>query len=897
MDIITTHLNADFDGLAAMVAARKLYPGAVLVLPGGAQETVRRFLALHDLGLTRLKNLALQQVTRLILVDTQEPERLGPLQPLCMNPAVALHIFDHHPETAPEAGQGTRHAELKVVEPVGATTTVLIERVLQQGLALSPLEATVLALGLYDETGSFSYVSTTPRDLEAAAVVRRAGADLTVVVDTLRQPLDPDAIALLHDLLQRSETYYLEGGKVLLATSQDERFRGDLAEVVHRLTELKGLDAVVAAIALNDKIEIIGRSRRPCLDVAQIVAAFGGGGHPGAAAAIVKDRTMVEVQAQLRQLLLARYRPTLLARDVMTSPVMTIPEEATLTEAAQRLTTSGIPVMPVLDQRQHYRGVVTRALVQQGLGRGLGDAPVQTCLQTALYTGTPATPWREIELQMLARKQRWVPILTGTAPAQLVVGIITRADLLRILHEDVLAAARLRAQGSPVPAALPVARRNVQGMVRAHVPRSLYRLLERLGRLADACQVSAYIVGGWVRDLLLGIRNQDIDIVVEGDGLALAQALAQQENVRLTTSAHPGRVVVLGPEGFTLRLATARAAADTCPVALPTVGPSSLQHDLTRRDFTINTLAICLHTQRFGELLDFYGGQRDLKDKTLRVVHSRSFVDDPTRLLRAIRFEVRFGLHPGKATLRLMQGAATMALLHRLSSARLGEEMRLLLSESDAHKAVIRLAECHLLQGIQADIVWSPKLDRVFRSIDDVLAWYRIAALHWPLHPAHPGGTAEPGGDEVEPWLVRLIALLESLSELAVHEALRRLNLARRHVDTVHAARAARHAIPRLATRPPLPPAEIYHILAGQRLEVLLFLLAKTTAAAAQQQIVAYLETYRHVKPQLSGHDLRAMGLTPGPVFRTLLKRLLEARLNGEVTNAMEERAFVQCLM
>jgi tRNA nucleotidyltransferase (CCA-adding enzyme) len=406
-----------------------------------------------------------------------------------------------------------------------------------------------------------------------------------------------------------------------------------------------------------------------------------------------------------------------------------------------------------------------------------------------------------------------------------------------------------------------------------------------------------YIVGGWVRDLFLGIRNQDVGMVVEGDGLAYTQVLTQQEDVRLITQARLGRAVVLGPEGFTLRVATARTASDACPVALPPVGQGSLQHDLTRRDFTINTLAIRLNTRHFGELLDFYGGQRDLKDKTLRVVHSRSFVDDPTRLLRAIRFEVRFGLHLGKETVRLMQGATTVELLHRLSRARLGQEIRLLLGESDAHKAVTRLAECNLLQFIHADVVWSPKLHRVFRNIDDVLAWYRLASLHWRLHPTGRGGTAGHGGDEVEPWLVRLIALLEPLSDLAVHEALRGLTLPRRHVDTVYAARAARHAIPRLATRLPLAPAEIYRILAGQRLEVLLFLLAKTTAATAKQQIVAYVETYRHVKPQLSGHDLRAMGLTPGPVFRTLLKRLLEARLNGEVTNVTEERAFVQRLV
>jgi tRNA nucleotidyltransferase (CCA-adding enzyme) len=207
------------------------------------------------------------------------------------------------------------------------------------------------------------------------------------------------------------------------------------------------------------------------------------------------------------------------------------------------------------------------------------------------------------------------------------------------------------------------------------------------------------------------------------------------------------------------------------------------------------------------------------------------------------------------------------------------------------------LAALNLLRFIHAEVTWSPKLERVFQNIDEVLAWYRLASLHWPTHPTRMGGPAEHRADEVEPWLVWLIALLEPLSELAVREALRGLNLPRRHINTVLAARAARHAIPRLATRPPLPPAETYRILAGQRVEVLLFLLAKTTAAAAKQQIVTYLETYRYVKPQLSGHDLHAMGLTPGPLFRKLLDRLLEARLNGEVTNVMEERALVQRLL
>jgi tRNA nucleotidyltransferase (CCA-adding enzyme) len=896
MDVIATHLNADFDGLASMVAARKLYPGAVLVFPGGAQETVRSFLAVHDLGLARLKELDLQAVTRLIVVDTQEPERLGPLKPLYANPAVAVHIFDHHPAAAGEASEGRCQADLKVVAPVGATTTVLIEQLLQRGMPLSPFEATVLALGLYEETGSFSFVSTTPRDLEAAAAVLRAGADLTVVADTLRQPLDADQIALLNALLQQSETYYLEGYKVLLATSSNERYHGDLAEVVHKLAELKGLDAVVAAIAMDDKIEIIGRSRRSGIDVAQIAAEFGGGGHAVAAAASVKNRTMVEVREQLVHLLTERYRPTLLAQDVMTTPVKTVAAETTIAETEQCLTRYGVNVLPVLDQQEHYCGVISREIVQKALFDGFATASVQTFLQTDQYTARPETPFQDIERQMLERNQRFVPIVSGTPPAQKVLGVITRTDLLRTLHEDVLAAARVRAKGQLSADTAPLFHRQVQHLLRTHLPSRLYAVLERAGQLADTRGESAYIVGGCVRDLLLGMRTLDVDVVVEGDGLAFARALATQEGASVTTNARFGTAVLHFPAGFKLDIATARTEYYEYPTALPTVKQSSIKKDLYRRDFTINTLAIRLNARHFGELIDFYGGQRDLKDKTLRVLHSLSFMEDPTRVFRAIWFEVRFGFHVGKETLRLIKGAVKMALFQCLSGARLGEELRLLLAEPEARKAVARLAELDLLRFVQAEVAWSPQLDCLLKSVDDVLAWYQVASLNWPVDTKPRGSPVERPGDAVALWLVRLMALLDAVSDTAVDEALRRLRLSGRQTETVLAARAARHTLPRLAKRP-LPPAETYRLLSGQRLEVLLFCMAKTPSAAAQQQIAAYLETYRYMRPHLSGRDLHAMGLTPGPQFRTLLSRLLEACLNGEVSTEAEERALVQRLV
>lgn len=901
MDVITTHLHADFDGLASMVAARKLYPSAALVLPGSAQEAVRGFLALHDLGIARLRELKLDQVTRLILVDTQEPDRLGPLKPLCSDPKVAVHVYDHHAGLdRPADEMAPIRTEYRLVEPVGATTTILIERLRAQNVSVTPFEATTLALGLYEETGSLAYASTTPRDLEAAAWVLRAGADLTTVGDILRRHLDPDQIALLNDLLQSSEPYYLEGHKVLLAASTYDRFRGDLAEVVHKLAELEGLDAVVAAIAMDDKVEIIGRSRRPEIDVQRLVREFGGGGHAAAAAASVKGQTLVQVKERLAHLLTDCYTPTLLARDVMTTPVKSVHAEATVTEAEGRMTRYEVNVLPVLDGRDRYLGLITRESIQKALFHQLGEAPVLNILQTDVYTASPDTPFREIEARMLERNQRFVPVIRDGK----VVGVITRTDLLRILHDDVLRAARARVKGQEALTSAPFThRRNIRGMLRDRLPTRVFALLKQAGELAARTGVSAFVVGGFTRDLLLGRPNLDLDLVIEGDGIAFAKALARELAATVKSHDRFGTAVVIFPDGFKLDVATARTEYYEYPTALPTVERSSIKKDLFRRDFTINTLAIQLNAGQFGDLIDFYGGQRDLKEKTIRVLHSLSLVEDPTRAFRAIRFEQRFGFHLGKETLTLIKGAVKMDLFHRLSGARLMQELMLLLSEDEPRKGLARLAELDLLRFIHAGLRWSPRLEALLKAVEEALDWYKVASLNWPdrkatrtrAAPRAAGPRRAISGTTMEPWLVYFLALMDGLPASAVRETLKRLAVPERYAATIRIGRDRSNALlRRLGGRPPLRPSEIYRTLAGLSDEVLLLLMARARTEATKRQISAYLSTYWDVKPSLTGDDLKVLGLKPGPIFKKVLDRLLEARLNGEVTNREDELALVR---
>ncbi|MCI1280205.1 MAG: CBS domain-containing protein [Nitrospira sp.] len=878
MDLITTHLNADFDGLASMVAAGKLYPGAVLVLPGGAQESVRNFLTTHPLHIARLKDVALDQVRRLILVDVQEPERLGTLRDLKSRMDVEVHIFDHHEvdDRPARAGSEWPSVTQRHVEPVGATITLLVEQLNAQQVTLTAAEATLLALGLYEETGSLAYPSTTPRDLEAAAVVLRAGADLNVVAEVLRHPLNPHLIALLNDLLQSGSIYYLEGRKILVATSTYDRYRGDLAEAAQRLAELQGFDAVIVAIALDEKVEVIGRSRRPEIDVAWIAREFGGGGHAVAAAASIKGRTLIEVQEQLTRLLTERYRPTLLARDVMTQPVKTIVADATVAETERALTTYGVNVLPVVDQKTRYVGTISREVVQKALFHHLGDERIEDLARHDQYSAEPETPFHDIETRMIELNQRFVPVLSGGKT----VGVITRTDLLRTLHEDVLASARGKATSlMDVESSGGVRRRDVGGLLRDRLPREVYDLLQAAGDLGERLGYSAYVVGGFVRDLLLGIDNLDVDFVVEGDGIAFARALAKERAGRVKVHERFGTAVVWLPNGFKLDVATARTEYYEYPTALPTVEQSSIKKDLYRRDFTINTLAVRLNPRAFGQLIDFYGGQRDLKERLIRVLHSLSFVEDPTRVFRAIRFELRFDFRLSKETLALIKGAVKMELFHRLSGQRVLDELRFLFSERTPRQAVRRLADLDLLRFIHPTLTWSNRLDRRLIDVEAALDWYKLSSFERKLNG----------------WLVCAMALAEVMPDQAVREMLERFPFTEAERGAITAARFFTQPVCRaLSRRAPLRPSETVALLTGLADETLVFLLAKNGSASAKRNLSLYLTTYRNVKPTLTGKALQALGVKPGPLYRTILARLTEARLDGEVKTDAEERELVK---
>jgi tRNA nucleotidyltransferase (CCA-adding enzyme) len=273
MEVITTHINADFDCLGAMIAARKLYPRAELVFAGSQEKSLREFFvrsAVYAYDFKRIRDIDLAAVTRLILVDVRQSERIGPFGEVARREGVEVHIYDHHP-----AGQADIQGDLETIEPVGSTVTVLTHIFMERGIVPNPEEATMMMLGLYEDTGGLLFNSTTLRDFQAAAYLFTHGANLNTVADFLTQELTADQVTLLHKLIESRTVLNVRGIDISIAHASIDHFVGDLAVLAHKLKDMENLDALLVVVRMADRIFLVGRSRIPEVHVGEILRAFG----------------------------------------------------------------------------------------------------------------------------------------------------------------------------------------------------------------------------------------------------------------------------------------------------------------------------------------------------------------------------------------------------------------------------------------------------------------------------------------------------------------------------------------------------------------------------------------------------------------------------------------------
>ncbi|MCK4910767.1 MAG: DHH family phosphoesterase, partial [Thermodesulfovibrionales bacterium] len=275
MDIITSHMNADFDACASMVAVSYLYPGAVLVFPGSQELKVRDFIKhFYEIPTVRFKDLDPSEVKRLVVVDAGSPERIGPLAVLLEQDGVDVHVYDHHTHD-----KNSIKGSLEIVEHIGATTTLIVELLRKKRIKPAPMEATLFMLGIYEETGLLTSPDTTERDMLAAAWLLKRGASLNIVSRQLKQELSAEELRLLNECSASAKEEVVGGLRVLTATASSEQYVGDAAHLAHRLLDMHRADVVLMALRMEGKVLLVGRSHTPQANMGAATKELGGGGH------------------------------------------------------------------------------------------------------------------------------------------------------------------------------------------------------------------------------------------------------------------------------------------------------------------------------------------------------------------------------------------------------------------------------------------------------------------------------------------------------------------------------------------------------------------------------------------------------------------------------------------
>ncbi len=861
LEVITTHLNADFDALASMVAAKKLYPEALLVFPGAQEGNLRDFFvrsSFYFLEITRAKQVDPEEIKRLILVDTRQASRIGKFAEAAASGEVEIHIYDHHPDSPDDI-----HGDLEVVQLLGSTTAILTQILRERGISISSQEATIMALGIFEDTGSFTFTSTTPEDFEAAAYLLRLGADLNVAAEMLTRELSAEQLALLNDLVENASRFLVDGIEVVLARTQAREYVADFALLAHKMMDMENIKVLFALAQMEDRVYVVGRSRLPEVDVAKILAELGGGGHPYAASAAIKDKPLAQVEEKLRQLLQTFVQPLRRAQDIMSFPVKWVSPEVTLEGAELLLNRYNINALPVMDQGQ-LLGLITRQIVEKGIYHGLKDHPVKEYMTTEIAWVGPQATLAEIRDSLVIKKQRLLPVVEH----EQVIGVISRTDLLHLLI-----AAEEETQWSQ-----PLRKKNIVGLMRERLPQNILEILEQVGRVADELGYHAYAVGGFVRDLFLRHENLDIDIVIEGDAIIFARRFAARYGARAREFQKFKTAVIIFPDGFKIDVATARTEYYEAPGALPVVEYSSIKLDLYRRDFAINTLAVKLNSKEFGTVLDFFGAQRDLKEGAISVLHNLSFVEDPTRVFRAIRFEQRFKFRIRKLTANLIVNAVENNFFDRLSGARLFGELKLILQEENPIPAIARLAEFDLLKPIHPRLYFDEGTRGMLERVQAVLSWFDLLYLE----------------EKYERWLVYFLGLVEPLTPGELEEMVRRFKLPPKMAAALTGGKkTADQTLLKLFRLGEGSCSETYHLLDPLATEYLLYMMAKSRHEESRKAISLYFTQLKRLKPELKGRDLVALGYTPGPLIKEMLEQLLEARLNGVVKTRGEEKEFI----
>ena len=415
-----------------------------------------------------------------------------------------------------------------------------------------------------------------------------------------------------------------------------------------------------------------------------------------------------------------------------------------------------------------------------------------------------------------------------------------------------------------------------------NLPQEIQDLICLVQDVASRSNMPVYLVGGFVRDLILGVKNLDLDIVVEGDGISFAQDLASHLNAKLIRHRRFGTATVIAKSHIKVDIATARREFYSAPAHLPVVEAGNLKDDLSRRDFTINAMAVSISREGFGKLIDFFGGKSDLNNKKIRILHNLSFIDDPTRILRAIRFEQRYGFRIEPKTLKNLKEAVRLKMLEKVEPQRIRDDLILMLEEKKPLKEISRLKELAGFSFISPRILISKKTLLFLQSIEKQINWFKKI---YPLR------------RQLDAWLVYFTALLEALTIKDIKVIFKKFVFRKGEEKRMLSFRKINRRFIKRLKQTKIKPSEFFNLLEPLSYEVIILLKAKYKDRLIQHRIEDFFEIYNGMQIFVSGHDLHRLGIAPGPYYQKIFTKVLNAKLDGRVKTKEQELKLIKELI
>lgn len=908
--IITSHVNSDFDSVASMLAAQKLYPNSTVIFPGSQEKNLRDFFISSMSYLFNMENpgsIDFSSVKTLVLVDTRQKNRIPAVAELIDKradqeknvvsnateesaPNIEIHIYDHHPRQ-----QDDLKGVIDINLQTGATVTILSKLIRERKIPITPEEATVMALGIYEDTGSFTYSSTTESDFSEAGFLVSCGASISTISSLITREISTDQVTWLNALLNEMACHRINGFDIHVSTISSPSYIYDIASIVQKVVKIEDIDVFFAIVLMESKITLVGRSRIEEVDVGQILSAMGGGGHAYAASAKIVERTLAQVEQELLEIIRTKIRTREIVLDLMSSPPIIVDGMLPSRKASRIMTRYNINALLVSEgSRDNLTGYVSRQVIEKILYHNLDHLPVREYMSTELSAISTDADIPEIQSKIMDGKQRILPVIKNKK----VIGVITRTDLFNYII-SYGKNSQITAQSKKEKAIRHARKRNIEPFLKERLSPEIIELLKDIGRAGDQVGLNIFVVGGFVRDLLLYRKSDDIDIVVEGDGITFARQLSVAKQGRCYTHPEFGTAVVILPSGFKIDVASARLEYYSSPAALPTVEMSSIKLDLFRRDFTINTLAIRLNMEGFATLIDFFGAQRDLKDKTIRIIHNLSFVEDPTRVFRAIKFANRFNFSIGKLTLSLIKNAIKLDFFKNLSGLRVFSEIRQILEEENPISAIEYIKDYQLDRVIHPEFSIDKETITLLIAVKKTLAWHDLLFveeeyLRWSVYFMV---MMKRSPIKVSEELCKKFQLPPRQTNIILRDRLRadeRLHLLEKSITTKNLPEGNLSDKTLSEKGMPFKNSELYNLLSIFKTEHIIYMMATAKKEETIKVISFFYTQLKDIRIAVRGRDLMKTGIKPGPDYKKIIQAVLEAKLDGLVNTYEDELEFVK---